>query len=180
MQKVGYEIVKFEKILPYSDDIGSKLPASKVSHIFMATSDKKAGLSMITALNKKDYTSPLITTAEAFNSSSLSNGTFSGREVYCIDPEFVDLEKPEVDGFRKEYLAKYGIIPSYYAFHGYDLALFWGRILGRNGNNIRKGLDSRDSYKDTYILSGYNYIKSQDNQVLPVTTFQNYKFVLAK
>lgn len=180
MQKFGYEIVKFEKILPYSDDIGSKLPVNQVSHIFMATSDKKAGLSMITALNKKDYMSPLITTAEAFNSSNLSIGTLAGREVYCIDPEFVDLEKPEVDGFRKDYLTKYGIIPSYYAFHGYDLALFWGRILGRNGNNIRRGLDSRDTYKDTYILSGFNYIKSQDNQVLPVTTFQNYKFVLAK
>ena len=180
MQKVGYEIVKFEKILPFSDDIASKLPANKVSHIFMATSDKKAGLSMITALNKKDYMSPLVTTAEAFNSSSLSNGTLSGREVYCLDPEFVDLEKPEVDGFRKDYLSKYGIIPSYYAFHGYDLALFWGRMMGRNSGNIRKGLDNRDSYKDAYILSGYNYIKSQDNQVLPVTTFQNYKFVLAK
>ena len=180
MQKVGYEIVKFEKILPYSDDIGAKLPINKVSHIFMATSDKKAGLSMISALNKKDYMTPLITTAEAFNSSSLSNGTLSGREVYCIDPEFVDLEKPEVDGFRKDYLSKYGIIPSYYAFHGYDLALFWGRILGRYGSNIRKGLDNRESYKDPYTLSGYNYIKSQDNQILPVTTFQNYKFVLAK
>ena len=180
MQKVGYEIVKFEKIQSYSDDIVSKLPLNKVSHIFMATSDKKAGLSMITALNKKDYMSPLITTAEAFNTSNLSNGTLSGREVYCIDPEFVDLDKPEVDNFRKDYLAKYGIIPSYYAFHGYDLALFWGRIMGRNGSNIRKGLDSRDSYKDTYTLSGFDYQKSQDNQVLPVTTFQNYKFVLAK
>ena len=180
MEKIGYEIVKFEKMLAFSDDISSKLPLSRVSHIFMATSDKKAGLSMITALNKKDYTSPLVTTAEAFNSSNLSNGTFSGREVYCIDPEFVDIEKPEVDIFRKDYFSKYGIIPSYYAFHGYDLALFWGRILGRYGNNIRKGLDSRDSYKDIYNLSGFNYIKSQDNQVLPVTTFQNYKFVLAK
>jgi len=180
MQRVGYEIIKFEKILPYSDDIGSKLPLNKVSHIFMATSDKKAGLSMITALNKKEYMSPLITTAEAFNYTNLSNGTLSGREVYCLDPEFVDLEKPEVDVFRKDYLAKYGIIPSYYAFHGYDLALFWGRILGRNGSDIRKGLNSRESYKDIYNLSGFNYIKSQDNQVLPVTTFQNYKFVLAK
>ena len=180
MEKVGYEVVKFEKILAFSDDIGSKLPVNKVSHIFMATSDKKAGLSMISALNKKDYISPLVTTAEAFNSSNLSNGTLSGREVYCIDPEFVDLEKPEVDVFRKDYLAKYGIIPSYYAFHGYDLALFWGRILGRNSSDIRKSLDSRDSYKDIYNLSGFNYIKSQDNQVLPVTTFQNYKFVLVK
>jgi len=180
MQKSGYEIVKFEKILPFADDIGSKLPSTQVSHIFMATSDKKAGLSMLTALNKKDYLSPLITTAEAFNAANLSIANLSGREVYCIDPEFVDLEKPEADNFRKEYLNKFGIIPSYFAFHGYDLALFWGRILGRNGNNIRRGLDNRDAYKDSYTLSGFNYIKSQDNQVLPVTTFQNYKFVLAK
>ena len=180
MQKVGYEIVKFEKILPYSNDIIAKLPTNRVSHIFMATSDKKAGLSMITALNKKENMTPLITTAEAFNSSSLSNGTLSGREVFCLDPEFVDLEKPEVDTFRKDYLSKYGIIPSYYAFHGYDLALFWGRILNRNGANIRKILDNQDSYKDTYTLSGYNYLNSQDNQILPVTTFQNYKFVLAR
>lgn len=180
MQKVGYEIVKFEKILSFSDDIGAKLPDSRVSHIFMATSDKKAGLSMITALNKKDLGAPLITTSEAFNSSNLSNGTLAGREVYCLDPEFVDLDKTEVDGFRKDYLNKYGIVPSYYAFHGYDMALFWGRMMGRNGNNIRKGLDNRDTYKDTYILSGYDYTKSQDNQILPITTFQNYKFVLAK
>lgn len=180
MEKVGYEIVKFEKILPFADDIGNKLPEKKVSHVFMATSDKKAGLSMINALNKKDVMYPLVTTAEAFNSSNLSNGTLAGREVYCLDPEFVDIEKPIVDTFRKDYLSKYGVIPSYYSFHGYDIALFWGRILGRYGNNIRKGLDNRDSYKDGYNLSGFNYIKSQDNQVLPFTTFQNYKFIITK
>jgi hypothetical protein len=180
MQKVGYEIIKFEKITPYSDDIGLKLPEQKVSHVFMATSDKKAGLSMLTALNKKSVDTPLITTAEAFNSSNLSNGSLSGRAVYCLDPEFVDIEKPEADNFRKEYLSKYGVLPSYYAFHGYDLALFWGRLFGKYGYNIRKGLDSRDLNKDGYNFSGYNFNKSQDNQVLPITTFQGYKFVLAK
>lgn len=180
MQKIGYEIVKFEKIQPFSDDIGSKLPNRQVSHIFMATSDKKAGLSMITALNKRDNMSPLITTSEAFNSSNLSNGTLSGREIFCLDPEYIDIEKNEVDAFRKDYLAKYGVIPSYYAFHGYDLALFWGRLFGRNGYNIRKALDNKDAYRDVYNSSGFNYFKSQDNQITPITTFQNYKFVLAK
>ena len=180
MQNVGYDVVKFEKILPYSDDITNKLPDQKVSHIFMATSDKKAGLSMLAALNKKNLDSPLITTAEAFNSSNLSNSTLSGREVYCLDPEFVDIEKPEADVFRKDYLNKYGVLPSYYAFHGYDLALFWGRLFGKYGYNIRKGLDSRDLNKEGYNFSGYNFNRAQDNQVLPITTFQGYKFVLAK
>ncbi|MDZ7899345.1 MAG: ABC transporter substrate-binding protein [Arcicella sp.] len=179
MQKIGYEIVKFEKILPYSDDIGLKLPEKKVSHIFMATSDKKAGLSMLSALTKKSTEStPLITTAEAFNASNLSNGSLLGREVYCIDPEFVDTEKPEANNFRKDYLNKYGVLPSYYAFHGYDMALFWGRLFGKYSTNIRQGLDSRDLNKEGYNFSGYNFNKAQDNQVLPITTFQGYKFVL--
>ena len=72
------------------------------------------------------------------------------------------------------------MLPSYYAFHGYDLALFWGRLFGKYGYNIRKGLDSRDLNKDGYNFSGYNFNKAQDNQVLPITTFQGYKFVLAK
>jgi predicted negative regulator of RcsB-dependent stress response len=180
MQKVGYDIIRFEKISAYSDEIASKLPEQKVSHIFMATSDKKAGLSMLAALNKKSIDSPLITTAEAFNSSNLSNGSIAGREVYCLDPEFVDTEKPEADIFRKDYLNKYGVLPSYYAFHGYDLALFWGRLFGKYGYNIRKGLDSRDLNKEGYNFSGYNFNKAQDNQVLPITTFQGYKFILAK
>lgn len=181
IENVGYDVVKFEKIKTYSEDIISKLPDKKVSHIFLATSDKKAGLSMITALNKKDNMIPLVTSIEAFNPNSLSSTTLSGREVYCINPEFVDNEKPEVDAFRKDYLAKYGVIPSYYAFHGYDMALFWGRLFGKNGYNIRKGLDNQETYNNgTYTLSGFNYIKSQDNQISPVTTFQNYKFVLAK
>ncbi|MEA5138008.1 ABC transporter substrate-binding protein [Arcicella rigui] len=181
IENIGYEVVKFEKIKTSSEDIATKLPDGKVSHIFLATSDKKAGLSMITALNKKDNMSPLVTSIEAFNPSSLSSTTLSGREVYCINPEFVDNEKPEVDAFRKDYLAKYGVVPSYYAFHGYDMALFWGRLFGKNGYNIRKGLDNQETYNNgTYTLSGFNYIKSQDNQISPVTTFQNYKFVLAK
>ena len=180
MQSVGYDIIKFEKILPYSDDIANKLPDQKVSHVFMATSDKKAGLSMLVALNKKNLDSPLITTAEAFNPSNISNGSIAGREVYCLDPEFVDTEKPEADIFRKDYLNKYGVLPSYYAFHGYDLALFWGRLFGKYGYNIRKGLDSRDLNKEGYNFSGYNFNKAQDNQVLPITTFQGYKFVIAK
>ncbi|MBB6005077.1 ABC transporter substrate-binding protein [Arcicella rosea] len=180
MEKIGYEIVKFEKIKSYSEDIVAKLPEKRVSHIFMSTSDKKAGLSMITALNKKEIMTPLVTTAEAFNSYNLSNGTLSGREIYCINPEFVDNEKPEVDAFRKDYLAKYGVIPSYYAFHGYDLALFWGRLFGKNGYNIRKSLDTPATYNNAYTLMGFNYFKSQDNQICPITTLDNFKFVLAK
>ncbi|MEA5427414.1 ABC transporter substrate-binding protein [Arcicella lustrica] len=180
MEKIGYEVVKFEKIKSYSEDIISKLPEKKISHIFMSTSDKKAGLSMITALNKKEIMAPLVTTAEAFNTYNLSNGTLSGREIYCINPEFIDNDKPEVDSFRKDYLAKYGVIPSYYAFHGYDLALFWGRLFGKNGYNIRKGLDTPATYNNTYSLMGFNYFKSQDNQICPITTLDNFKFVLAK
>ncbi len=176
----GYDIVAFEKISSNSEVIATKIPDKKVSHVFLATSDKKAGLAMLTALAKKENNAPLITTAEAFNATSLSATTVAGREIYCIDPEYIDGEKPEVDKFRKDYLAKYGVIPSYYAFEGYDITLFWGRLLNKYGADFKKGLDNLDTYKTNYSLAGFDYTQSQDNQIVPITTFENYKFVLVK
>lgn len=177
--KKGYDIEAFVKVTANSEMIASKIPDKKLSHVFLATSDKKAGLAMLTAL-QKDLSTPLVTTAEAFQSSNLSGTTVAGREIYCIDPEFIDNENPEVDKFKKEYFAKYGSIPSYYSFCGYDMTLFWGRVLSKYGINFKKGLDDLDTYKQSFSTSGYDYTQSQDNQVVPITTFQNYKFVLAK
>ena len=60
------------------------------------------------------------------------------------------------------------------------MTLFWGRVLTKYGTNFKKGLDDLDTYKQSFSTSGYDYTQSQDNQVVPITTFQNYKFVLAK
>jgi hypothetical protein len=106
----------------------------------------------------------------------LSAGIFSGKEIYCLDPEYLDKNKPEVDGFEKIYSAKYGLYPSFFSMQGYDMVLFWGRMLSKNIINLRKGLNQR-AFQENMTLGGYDYRNSQDNQIVTITTFQNYKFI---
>ncbi|MDH4462206.1 MAG: ABC transporter substrate-binding protein [Flectobacillus sp.] len=180
MENRGYSVSIFEKMRTKVDYLLAKNPTNQLSHIFLATSDKKAGLAMLALLDKLTTAIPLITTEESFSSTSLSSASLEGKEIYCVSPEYMDVNKPETDRFRKDYLSKAGILPSYYVLLGYDLGLFWGRLYGKYGYNVRKGLDDDEAYKGEYTLSGFDYRNSQDNQICPITALRNYKFVLVK
>lgn len=180
IENIGYRVTIFEKMRAKADFLLAKNPDNQLGHVFLATSDKKAGLALLAVLNKLTTEIPLISTEDAFSSSSLSSSSLSGKEIYCVSPEYMDTSKPETDRFRKDYLNKAGILPSYYVLLGYDLGLFWGRLFGKYGYDLRKGLDDDEAYKGDYTLSGFDYRESQDNQVCPITTLRNYKFVLVK
>ena len=95
-----------------------------------------------------------------------------------LDPDFIERGKPEVDAFQKIYLQKYNTIPSVYAFQGYDLMLFWGRMLGKYGiNKLSQGLSLKRYNDGGYTLSGFDYRNGQDNRVIPLVTYLNYRFV---
>lgn len=182
IEKSGFTIVDFKKVPATLESISAALQnvADKaIGHIFLASEEKRAGNAMLSAMDKNGINVSLFSTIEAFNKTNLSAGMMNNREIYCIDPEFIDTEKPEVDSFRKTYMARYGVIPSFYAHIGYDSILFWGRIFGQYGAKFRKGLDSQP-YVDNFTLYGFDYQKTNDNQNVPITTFQNYKFVPAR
>lgn len=180
IEHMGYRVTIFEKMRAKADYLLVKNPDNLLGHVFLATSDKKAGLALLAVLSKLTTEIPLISTEDAFSSSSLSSSSLSGKEIYCVSPEYIDTSKPETDRFRKDYLSKVGILPSYYVLLGYDLGLFWGRLFGKYGYDLRKGLDDDQAYRGDYTLSGFDYRDSQDNQVCPITTLRNYKFVLVK
>jgi len=77
---------------------------------------------------------------------------------------------------RNLYFSKRNTVPSIYALQGYDLVLFFGRMLHKYQNQLRNGLDVR-SYDDDYLLSGFNYQHSNDNQVVPIIQIDDARWV---
>lgn len=50
----------------------------------------------------------------------------------CISSSyFIDEKKPEVQQFRKDYFSLFKVIPSEFAFKGYDTGVFFGRLLAK-------------------------------------------------
>lgn len=153
----------------------------RVGHVFVASSQKGSGPAFLTALGRNRLGNvPTLLLAEGFERSTLSASQFGGREVYLIDPNFADDEKPDVQEFQKTYLARYNVPPSSFAYWGYDTMLFFGRMLGKNGPAGLKDAVRRPGARNGYTLGGFTYADTNDNGSVPIVTYENFKFVPVK
>ena len=126
------------------------------------------------AFERKGNNAPIIVTADAVNYEGLSQSFFETRSVYILDLEYVDGSKDEVKNFQQHYLTKRMTIPSEYAFQGYDLMLFFGRMIGKNTTQFQKVI-SQKSYSEGYTLGGFDYTESNENQNVTILKYDNFK-----
>ena len=196
LKRLNYQIVDFRKLsgsasamadamqpggpaatTPASPTPGAApTPGVTLSHIFLASSHEADGLRLLDALSRRRVSGPLIATATAFDFYRDPASTFTRRDLYLLYPDFVDPARQPVVAFEDQYLARRNTIPSVFARQGYDMMLFFGRQLAKNGlqDDNRKNLHSDP---DDYLLSGFDYTQNNDNQIVPIVKYENGRFV---
>lgn len=147
-----------------------------LGHIFLASSNDEDGSRVLEALNKRHVNGPLIATASAFDVYKDPGSTFTRRELYLLYPDFIDATREPVIAFQEQYLAKRNTIPSVFASEGYDMMLFFGRQLARNGAAFKNRATLRTD-ADDYLLSGFDYSQGNDNQIVPIVKFDEGRLV---
>ncbi|MDF7818441.1 ABC transporter substrate-binding protein [Runella sp. MFBS21] len=175
----GYQTVDFRKTREKIDSAATISEANKPSHVAVFSSSEGDGTKVLAMLTKKRLKPPVLTTSTSFNLQTFQPALIEGHTVYWLDTEFVDITKPQVREFQTLYFNKRNTIPSIYAMQGYDALLFFGRMLHKYRNQLRNGLETR-TYEDDYLLSGFNYRNSSDNQVVPILTLDDMHWVPAK
>lgn len=151
----------------------------KIGHIFLASNSKNAGPALLSAIERKRISIPIVTKMDAFNFQENSRSQFAGRDLYFIAPDFMDDEKLEVKNFKLNYINKRGTLPSYFAYQGYDMMLFFGRMMGKYRMDIRNGLNLKPS-TDGYTLAGFDYTNANENQRVPIYRLVGTKLTLVK
>ncbi|GAB3786780.1 hypothetical protein GCM10028818_50590 [Spirosoma horti] len=147
-----------------------------LGHVFFASSNDDDGPRMLEALSRRKVSGPLIATASAFDFYKNPMSTFTRRELYLLYPDFMDPAREPVNLFQEEYIAKRNTIPSVFASEGYDMMLFFGRQLAKNGLQSRNRSNLR-SDTDDYLLSGFDYTQSNDNQIVPIVKYEDGRFI---
>jgi tetratricopeptide (TPR) repeat protein len=147
-----------------------------LGHIFFASSNDDDGSRMLDALSRRRVSGPLVTTASAFDFYRNSISTFTRRDLYLLYPDFIDASRDPFVEFQEQYVAKRNTIPSVFASEGYDMMLFFGRQLARNGLPPRNRAMLR-SDTDDYLLSGFDYTQTNDNQIVPIVKYEDGRFV---
>lgn len=194
LKRQNYQIVDFRKLSGPAQAMadamqltGSTAPTRSLSavapptainlgHVFFASSNDDDGARLLEALSRRRVSAPLIATASAFDYYRNPMSTFTRRDLYLLYPDFIDATREPVIQFQEDYVTKRNTIPSVFALQGYDMMLFFGRQLAKNGASSlnRTGLQSDT---DDYLLSGFDYTQTNDNQIVPIVKYDDGRFI---
>lgn len=176
----GGKVTSMTKIQPDREWLDSRIPSfetNKPAHVALFSSDGSSGGNLIEILNsRKLNTLPVLATSTSFNSQQSRLSRYGSR-LTLIDPDYVDREKESIRQFQKSYYNKTSTFPSVYSYQGYDQLTFFARMLSKYKDRLPSGLQSRKYGSEEYLLSGFDYTKSNENQITPILRYSGSKWV---
>lgn len=167
--KKGYTITTFRK---FNGMLQKLLP--ETGHVFLAT-DNNNGIKFLQSISLSKITAEVICTASSFAWEKTPASSFTDN-ISLIYPEFVSKDKEQVRNFDKAFVERMAAQPSFYAFAGYDLVYFFGKML-KDGKDIFKLNIESGAYEDDYLLSGFDFSgKIKENAIVPIVKYKNDEF----
>ncbi|QMW05602.1 outer membrane protein assembly factor BamD [Spirosoma foliorum] len=191
LRQQNYSIVDFRKVSGTAQSMADAMKLTEkptstrpvnttatisLGHVFFASSNDEDGARMLDALSRRKVSAPLVITASAFDLYRTASPTFNRRDLYLLYPDFIDTSREPVISFQEQYVAKRNTIPSVFASEGYDMMLFFGRQLAKNGLQARNRSNLR-SDTDDYLLSGFDYTQTNENQIVPIVKYEDGRLV---
>lgn len=85
---------------------------------------------------------------------------FEKLQLHITSNYFIDPYDSSYKNFRRRYFETYGTVPSETAIKGYDILLFFGRMLKKHGTKFQFRLD-RENYKSIHTEFRFNKILSE-------------------
>jgi hypothetical protein len=89
-------------------------------------------------------------------------------------PQFFQPDRPANIAFVKKFIRKHGRTPSGFAGLGYELMLFAGNQLKKNGVYFQEGLIKSGTLPG-YLSEGFNYQNGRSNELIPFVKFDQGK-----
>jgi hypothetical protein len=169
-----FNVTVFEKaVIPKVQQLLSdSVKLSYVSHIFVSSEDLTLAANVISKLEVSQMPIPLFTKEEWLEFRLLSFQQLERRQVHFLHQDYVDYGKPSVRNFKRTFVNDMNLLPTTYAYEGYDLMFLFGNALKLYGNNFRDGIQ-KAGFIPGKIFPGYDYTASNSNKFIPITKFQD-------
>jgi ABC-type branched-subunit amino acid transport system substrate-binding protein/outer membrane protein assembly factor BamD (BamD/ComL family) len=169
-RKRGYQVTEFKSIGQNSSI--SKSP--QMGHVFII-GNSYFGPKMLRLLGQSKSDGFVIATEGTFNLEMASRSTLN-KNLYLINPKYVDSESESLKEFKLKYVQKMNMMPSYYSYLGYDMLLYYSRMLKDGKEIFRLNLDE-NPFMDDLLLSGFDYSnKSETNKIVPIVRYIDGRF----
>lgn len=192
VEEKGGKIMVFEKVLAGKSTfnrinsllkpIASKPPKLKegekfkkpegdtTAHIFVASSELAVAGSVISVLKTSMVDIPLFIDKDWLKFDQIDMNDFMDRSVFFIYTDYISPLKNKE--FVEKYINKTNLLPSEYAYVGYESLYFFGKTMYKYGVNFESQLQ-KERFRDGKVMIGQNYYGSNDNQLVPLLRFVN-------
>lgn len=144
--------------------------SEELGHVFLASDNDLMMANMITALEARGDYLPLIGTESWLNSRVIEYDQLDRLGISVISPNYIDFNKKPIEIFRKFYHNRTNVFPSKYAFNGYQLIRFFGKMLNDHGVYFQRAFQE-SGFMPGEIYQGFNYSAGNDNQYTPLVKF---------
>lgn len=154
---------------PSTESAGDTIK-NKTGHVFIASSDEMVVANAISALELRGDRLPVIATEDWLDLKFVSFEQLERLQVKFISPSYVNYEREEVSDFKESYIRRTNLLPSQYAYVGYDMMLYFGNLLFKEGNYFQQAFD-KQTFTEGKIFPGYTYDENNNNQFVPIVQF---------
>lgn len=143
------------------------IPKDSIGHIVLASNDNLTVSSIISAVETRRDSIPLIGFDDWMDYKQISLDQFARLNIVMLGNNYFDYTKPKVREFKKEYQERYNALPSYFSYVGYECLMFYGKMLHEYGNQFQFGLYGQ-GFQPGEFFYGFDYSNANDNQALPI------------
>ncbi|MDW7690283.1 ABC transporter substrate-binding protein [Flammeovirgaceae bacterium SG7u.111] len=147
------------------------LAEDSLPHVFVSSSDPVVAVNTVSALQNLQANINIIAPSEWLDFRQLTYKQMERNKVHFIYPRYVDSSKPLTKDFERRYVNKNNLIPSAYAYMGYETMYFFGKMLHKYGTGFYADLHTQ-KFVPGHILTGFDYEGGNDNQFVTILKFE--------
>lgn len=142
--------------------------------IFVASDDALIYAKVISGIETRGDQIVVLGSENWIEQNTVDLEKFQNLPVVLTAPNFAGLEKPATKAFVRKYVKTHGRAPSGYANIGYELILFVGNQLKKNGVYFQEALANGGIIPGN-LTEGYNYQLGRSNELIPFVKFEEGK-----
>jgi hypothetical protein len=146
--------------------------------IFVASDDALIYAKVISSIEIRGDNIVVLGSESWLDQHAIALEKFQNLPIVLASPNFSASEKPAVKAFVKKYVRTHGRVPSSYSAIGYELMLFAGNQLKKNGVYFQKGLMGGGTVPG-YMTEGFDFqADAASNALVPFIRFEMGKMTV--
>ncbi len=153
------------------------LKKDSLGSIFVASDDALIYAKVLSSVETRKDSVLVLGSENWLDQAVIDAGKYQTLKVVLTAPNFSSSENRYLKAFTKKFIKTHGRAPSTYARYGYEFMLFIGNQLKKNGVYFQDALNATN-FIPGYLVEGYNFQFSHDNQLIPFVRYKNGKMVV--